>query len=74
MAKNRIDREGLASKLMETATGAEDPLSGGEAKEVSEKVALSDDDRANLNDGREAESPHVGASSRLFGATNEPAS
>ena len=27
-----------------------------------------------LNDSREAESPHVGASSRQFGATNEPAS
>ena len=26
MAKDRIDREELASKLMETATGAEDPL------------------------------------------------
>jgi len=33
--------------------------------------ALSDDARANLNDGSEAESLHVGASSRQCGATNK---
>ena len=47
---------------------------GGEAKAASEKVVLSDDARANLNDGREAEFPHARASSRQFDATNEPAS